>query len=457
MTAGQRRASIFGLTIKCSRTFVARRQENWEGGSDDFRGAGGPLSTQENRYADELIEAYRGAANQAGYPNTPDYTGAPQHGFPRWHWTIRNGRRCSAADAFLRPAMGRPNLEIATGVHATRILFDQTTAKGIEFTRGDRLDQAFGREIILSAGVVNSPQLLMLSGIGDAGTLAGHGIAPLVSLPGVGENLQDHMSVAVTYARRGSGPLHRVMRADRIAVELAKAYAFGRGLAADLPAGVMGFLRTDDAQALPDLQLMFNAAPFTARPYLPPFTAPYADGFASRLACLRPESRGSVTLRSADPMQAPVIRQNFFSARADLVTLRNGIEIAREIARQPALRPYLHSETFPGPEARGDTELEAYIRRTAITVHHPSGTCRMGVPADGGAVVDQHLKVFGIEGLRVIDASVIPNLIGGNINAPTMMIADRAADFLLSDASSDHAHAVGSSHSRSRLFETQVS
>jgi choline dehydrogenase/4-pyridoxate dehydrogenase len=220
------------------------------------------------------------------------------------------------------------------------------------------------------------------------------------------------------------------MRLDRIALDLGKTYFFGSGISADLPGGVMAFLKSRPEVELPDIQLLFNAAPMAATPYLPPFSKPYADSFACRAVVLRPESRGRLELASADPNQPPRIRQNFLATDRDWATLRAGLRLVREVARQSALRPFVASEIAPGPEQASDDELDAHIRATAISVHHPLGTCKMGVASDPMAVVDSELRVFGIDGLRVVDASVMPDLVGGNINAPVIMIAEKAADLI---------------------------
>lgn len=408
-----------------------RRQEDWQGNAGPLRGKGGPLTTQYCQFTDPLVDAYMQAGVQAGFPANADYNGVEQEGFANWQMTIRNGRRCSAAVAYLRPALKRPNLTVKTRALARRVVMKGTTAEGVEYQHaGQRHTALAAREVLLCGGVINSPQLLMLSGIGEACGLAKAGIAPLVNLPGVGKNLQDHMSVALFYSRREPGPLHHAMRYDRIPFVLANTYFRGKGITNDLPGGVMAFLRTRDSEPMPDMQLLFNAAPLNAHPYFAPFIKPYADGFAARVVGLRPESRGEVSLASSNPADAPRIRQNFFDKPNDVRVLRDSVRMAREVARQPALKPFLGKELAPGSTADSDDAIDAYIRATAITVHHPLGTCRMGPDNDEGAVVDSRLRVRGTEKLRVIDASVMPDLVGGNINAPVIMIAERAADFL---------------------------
>ncbi|MGC2526006.1 MAG: choline dehydrogenase [Stellaceae bacterium] len=412
-----------------------RRQESWEEGAGPYRGGDGPLTVRRSRYADPLIDAYLAAGLTAGYPSTADYNGEQQEGFGRSQMTIRDGRRCSAAVAYLRPAMARPNLEILVQALATRILFEGGRAVGVEYVKaGERHTAWAEREVILAGGVVNSPQLLMLSGIGDPDMLGAHGIAVTAPLPGVGRNLQDHISAPVTYARKEPGPLHAKMRADRIAWELANTYFRGRGIATDLPGGLMAFLKSGLASGpgadLPDIQLLFNAAPMAAAPYFAPFVPAYSDSFACRAVVLRPESRGRIELASADPDVPVRIRQNFLGTERDWAALRAGIAMIRDIGATAPLTPFAKAEIAPAPACRSTAEIDAYIRATAITVHHPLGTCKMGRPGDPAAVVDPELKVQGVEGLRVVDASVMPDLVGGNINAVVIMIAEKAADLI---------------------------
>ena len=408
-----------------------RRQESWEGGASAYRGGDGPLTTRATRYTDPLVEAYLAAGESAGHPVTEDYNGAQQEGFGRSQQTIRDGRRCSAAIAYLRPVLARPNLEVETNALVTKILFEGRRAAGIDYLKGNEARAARAeREVILAGGVINSPQLLMLSGIGDPQKLRAHKIPVNIPLPGVGQNLQDHVSVTVAYRRKEPGPLHAKMRADRIAVELGRAYLRGEGIAADWPSGVMAFLKSAPGLDLPDIQLLFNAAPITAHAYFPPFVRPYADSFGCRAVLLHPESRGRVELASPDP-RAPVrIRQNFLATDKDWATLRAGVRLVREIGGQTPLASFTNEEISPGPDCRSDPAIDAHIRASAITVHHPLGTCKMARPADPTAVVDPDLKVLGVDGLRVVDASVMPDLVGGNINAAVIMIAEKAADLI---------------------------
>lgn len=408
-----------------------RRQERWEGGADAYRGGDGPLGTQTCKYDDRLVDAFGAATRSAGFGWTDDYNGARQEGFGRLQMTIRDGRRSSCSVAYLRPALKRPNLTVAVGVLVTRIVVENGRAVGIERVENGRRTVIRARkEVLLTAGVINSPQLLMLSGIGDPAELATHGIPVTADLPGVGANFQDHVSVILMYRRKEPGPFQKMMRADRIAPALAQAYLFGKGFAADVPGGITGFLTTRPGGTVPDLQYLFTAAPLGAWPWMPPFKAPFPDGFATRIVLLHPESRGRVRLSSADPAAAPRIRANFLARPQDWATLRTGVQIARDIASQADMRPFVAAEIAPGSGKSSDADIDAHIRATSITVHHPAGTCRMGPDGDPGAVVDAELRVRGVAGLRVVDASVMPDLPSGNINAAVVMIAERAADLI---------------------------
>jgi 4-pyridoxate dehydrogenase len=284
--------------------------------------------------------------------------------------------------------------------------------------------------VILSGGVINSPQLLMLSGIGEPDALRAHGIEVAVELRGVGKNLQDHLSVLADYVRREPGPFVAMMRLDRVAIALARAYCFGTGPASETPSGWTGFVKSRPDVELPDIQFLFRAAPGGAGPYLAPFKPAFADGFSLRAVMLRPESRGDITLASGDP-RAPVrIRQNFLAKEADRRTLREGLKLVRRFCATPPLSDFAARELAPGPGIESDADLDAYIRATAATAHHPLGTCKMGPAGDRMAVVDAELRVNGVASLRVVDASVMPDMVGGNINAPVIMIAEKAADLI---------------------------
>jgi 4-pyridoxate dehydrogenase len=408
-----------------------RRQEAWEGGETAFRGGNGPIHTKFTTYHDPLTEAYVAATVAAGFKTTDDYNGAEQEGLGRSQTTIHNGRRLSAASAYLRPVLHRPRLRVEVNALVARVVLEGTRAVGVTYTRGGHTVTARARrEVILAGGVINSPQLLMLSGIGDPDALGTLGIKVAAPVPGVGRNLQDHLSVGIEYRRTEPGPFVPLMRFDRIVTELAKAYFFGTGRATELPSGVMGFFKTAPELAMPDVQMLYRSTPIVAAPYMPPFSKPFADGFSTRAVLLRPESRGHLQLASTDP-QAPVkIFQNFLATDKDRRTIRDGLRLLRDIARQAPLAPFIAAELSPGPGKASDDELDAYIRATGLTAHHPLGTCKMGADTDPDAVVDGTLTVRGVERLRVVDASVMPDMVGGNINAAVTVIAEKAADMI---------------------------
>ena len=407
-----------------------KRCETWERGENAWRGGDGPLSVIDSRNRDPLFDAWLAAAREADWPYTEDYNGKAPEGFGHSQWTIRNGRRCSAAAAFLRPALGRPNLTVETHALATRVLLDGRRATGVEYARAGRLQRvAATREVLLAGGVFNTPQLLMLSGIGEPEHLREVGIAPAVSLPGVGKNLQDHLSVDVHHARLGRGPFHAEMRLDRAALNMTRAYLFGTGPGTVLPSRLHAFLKTRRDLPVPDIQFLFRGAPARAHPWFPGIRPAYQDSFGLRPVMLHPESRGTVRLSSSDPSAPVRIAQNFLATEADVRTIREGVKLGRDLASRKALDGFRGREISPGRECRSDAEIDAFVRRTAITAHHPCATCAMG---DGeNSVLDPALRVRGVEALRVVDASAMPDLVSGNINACVMMIAEKAADLVL--------------------------
>lgn len=409
-----------------------KRQEHWVGGGDDYRGGDGPVGTQFCNYDDALVGAFGDAGRDAGYGWTDDYNGAEQEGFGRLQMTIDKGKRSSAANAYLRPAMKRGNLKVITGALAERIIMKNGRATGVVYRKGgSEVSVCAKKELILSAGVINTPQLLMISGLGDPDHLAEHEIETQVALPAVGQNLQDHVSAILMYARKEPGPFQAMMRYDRIVPDLLKTYFGGDGFSGDVPGGITAFLRSSLAKDVPDIQILFTAAPLASWPWMKPFRQPFQDGFATRLVLTQPEARGSVTLKSANPTDAPAIQQNFLSNEHDWMVMREAVAIARKVAAMPQMEPYIKVEIAPGGDPSDQEVIEKHIRDTAITVHHPAGTCRMGAADDPRSVVTPDLLVKGVDGLRVVDASVMPDLPNGNINAAVLMIAERAADLIL--------------------------
>jgi 4-pyridoxate dehydrogenase len=405
-----------------------RRCETFAGGENVWRGGSGPLGTEFARTSDPLYPAWIEAAEAAGIPYTQDYNAASQEGFGRSQYTIRNGRRSSAATAFLRPAMTRKNLRVETGALVTQIMFRGAAAHSIEYLKGGHLHRVDAtREVIVSGGAFSTPQILMLSGIGPARHLREIGIAVVADLP-VGQNLQDHLAVFLSFARREPGPFHHQLRFDRMAAGMIRAYAFGSGPGTVVPGGLHAFIKTRPELAVPDIEFMFRGAAVDARVWFPGLRPAAPDGFAIRPALLHPDSRGEIRLRSADPRQAMRIVYNFFSAPGDLPKLREGFRLARDIAYRKPLDRFRGSETAPGPEIRSDADIDAYIRRTAVTAHHPAATCPMGIGPQ--AVIDARMLVRGVERLRVVDASAMPDLVSAHLNAAVLMMAEKAADMI---------------------------
>ncbi len=407
-----------------------KRSENWEGGADAWRGGTGPIRTISSHSTDPIHDAYREAAMDMGIPWTDDYNGMRNEGLGYAHHTIRNGRRESGVTAYLRDAMTRPNLTVTTSALVTGLSFNGDRCIGVAYEKDGASHVArAGREVILAGGVINSPQLLMLAGIGAADKLRALGIQVRADLPNVGENLQDHISAGIFYRRTKPGPVHAELRADRAAFNAFRAYAFGTGPMSGFPNRYAAFVKSQADCEIPDLQLLFNAGTMGAHPWFPGWKAPYQDSFGCRAAVLHPKSRGRVELASADPKQPLRIRQNFFSDADDMATLRRGLRLVRDMIERKPFDAFRGVEFAPGLNAQDDATLDAYIRKTCSTVHHPLGTCRMG--SDEGAVVDPQLRVRGIDGLCVVDASTMPDLTGGNINAAVIMIAEKASDLIL--------------------------
>ncbi len=403
-----------------------KKQESWEGGASEYRGGTGPVATRKARYTDPLVEAYLASAQEMGYELNDDYNAARQDGFARMQMTLRGGRRESASTAYLHPVLSRANLRVMTGTLVTRIAIEGSHAIGVAYVRnGETGFAAAERDVILSAGTINSPKLLMLSGIGNPEELGKHDITVKVAVPGVGRNLQDHVAALLIYDRRDESPLMRHMRWDRLLVAVGQGLVAGRGFATELPGGITGFVKSSPDEAVPDIQLLFIAGSLAAKPYLFNWSQRFADTFACRIVLLRPESRGSVVLASADPAAHPKITFGLLSQPNDWRKLSRGIAIFRALARSRRLEPHIKREIGPRDAAADD--LEAYVRRTAVTAHHPCGTCRMGTESDETAVVDAELRVRGVKALRVVDASIFPDQLGGNINAPVIMIAEKIA------------------------------
>jgi choline dehydrogenase len=407
-----------------------RKAEHQERGADTYHGTGGPLPVSDWRHADPLSEAFVVAAAEAGIPTNPDFNGAAQEGAGFFQTTTRRGRRASTAFSYLRPAKRRGNLHVETSALAQRIVFEGRRARAVEYRQNGTLRTArAAKEILVSGGAYNSPQLLQLSGVGPADLLKSHGIDIVLDAPGVGHDLQDHLQVRlvtrcsqrVTLNDVVNHPLRRIMAGLRYA-------AFRKG-PLTIAAGTSGaFFKTSPRLATPDIQIHF--LPFSTDKMGEKLHS--FSGFTASVCQLRPESRGSLRIKSADPKVAPEIRINYLATETDRTAFIEGVKILRRILAAPALEPYVVDELYPGSKVVSDEDILAFCRQTGSTVYHPTSTCRMG--NDQLAVVDQRLRVRGIEGLRVVDASVMPDLMSGNTNAPTIMIAEKASDMILEDA-----------------------
>ena len=407
-----------------------KKAENQERGADDFHGAGGPLPVSDLVHADPLSAAFIAAAAETGIPVNPDFNGASQEGAGFFQTTTRRGRRASTAVAYLRPARGRRNLQVETSALAQRILFDGHRADAIEFRQAGVLRTARARkEILVSSGAYNSPQLLQLSGVGPAELLRQHGIDVVLDAPGVGHDLQDHMQVRVVMRCTQSITLNDIVNSPVRRILAGARYAAFRKGPLTIAAGTSGaFFKTSPRLATPDIQIHF--LPFSTDKMgerLHSFS-----GFSASVCQLRPESRGSLRILSADPTAAPEIRINYLSTEVDRTANVEGLKVLRRILQAPALGPYVMEEVDPGAKVSTDEELLNYCRARGSTIYHPTSTCRMG--SDPLAVVDQSLRVRGLEGLRVVDGSIMPDLVSGNTNAAIIMIAEKASDMILQDS-----------------------
>jgi choline dehydrogenase len=408
--------------------YFKRLENSWRGDSE-FHGADGPISVTPMNYPDMLYELLEQAAQAAGIAATYDPSGRVQEGISRIEATIGNGTRVSTARAYLYPAMARPNLTILTCALTSRVLVENGRAVGVEYARDAQVHQARAeREVVLSAGSYNSPQLLMLSGIGPADHLRSVGITPIHDLPGVGENLSEHPNIVNDYKARHKVGLTRHLRFDRATLLAARWYLRHDGPFASNGAAANVFLRTRPEYDRPDVQLVCMSVSNLASLWFPGITARPVYSFSVRVGALHPQSRGWVKLRSARPIDKPRICFNMFEVKDDLDTMVRGLRASRDIYRQSPQREMIEREIFPGDIGTGDAALAAAIRANAGHRSHPVGTCRMGI--DSGAVVDAQLRVRGIERLRVVDASVMPELPSGNTNIPCIMIGEKASDLI---------------------------
>ncbi|WP_425062972.1 choline dehydrogenase [Pyruvatibacter mobilis] len=393
-----------------------------------FHGHDGPLHVQKsNRTNDPLLDVFVEAGHQAGHPLTEDFNGAQQEGFARYEHTIKGSKRCSAAQAYLVPALNRKNLVAETDARSTRILFNGTKVTGIEYVQKGEVKQVqVNKELILSGGAINSPQLLLLSGIGNADYVKKFGIQPVADVKGVGQNLQDHLGVVSQFNCTQPITLHRSAgAAARIKAGLSY-LLFGKGDASFPPTAGGAFIKTRPDLEIPDVQLHYVSVAMPDSHGREGINE--AHGFSCIMYPARPQSRGFLGLKSADPMDDPLLQPMYLEAPDDRRAMRDGIRATEEIFRQQAFDPYRGDRLKPPAGVNTDDEYDAWIRATAETLYHPVGTCKMGT--DDMAVVDPSMKVRGVEGLRVVDASIMPTLVGANTNAPTIMIAEKTADMI---------------------------
>ena len=429
---GWRRSGLPGWSYAEVLPYFNRSETNWRGASK-YHGGSGPLTTSRPITDDFIYPRLIETAQQLGYRHLDDFHGAEAEGFSAPDFNTHEGRRASTAARYLRPAMSRPNLEVETNALTTRVLIEHRRAVGVEYEQNGQLIQARAeREVLLAGGAFNSPQVLMLSGIGATEALEASGVRVAHELPGVGKNLQDHQSIGIVYEANGAITFDNELRWDRLARHTLRWRLFGTGPLADLPVGAQGFLRSRPGLAWPDVQFLVSPVSMAAKPWFPGWRKGAGHVFSMANVVLHPESRGEVTLRSENPQDAPRIRFNLLQAESDRATFRAMIRFSRKFFATAPASTLVKAERLPGPAVQTDDELDAYVRRMVATAMHPTSTCSMGI--DAMAVVDAELKVRGIDSLRVVDASVMPTIPGGNTNAPVIMIAEKAADMILGRA-----------------------
>jgi choline dehydrogenase len=423
---GWSRQGAAGWAYRDVLPYFKRAEKRAEGG-DEYRGASGKLMTSYGTLSNPLHAAWLDAGEQAGYPRTRDVNGFQQEGFGRMDMTVGEGRRCSAARAYLHPAVSRPNLEVRTHALATRILFEGRRARGLEYSRGGRTHRVrVDRELIVSGGPINSPQLLKLSGVGPAAELKALGIDVVHDLPGVGENLQDHLEFYFQVACTQPITLYTSVKWWNKALIGSRWLLRKDGLGATNHFETCGFIRSRPGVPYPDIQYHFlpMAVAYDGS------TLAQEHGFQAHVGPMRSKSRGWVRLKSRDPLEKPRVFFNYLSEPDDWTEMRACVRLTREIFAQPAFDPYRGREIQPGESVQSDADIDAFIRAKVESAYHPSCSCKMGAADDPRAVVDPETRVRGLDGLRVVDSSIMPAVTTGNLNAPTIMLAEKAADHI---------------------------
>jgi choline dehydrogenase len=409
--------------------YFRKSEGSWRGESE-FHGGSGPLTVSKHETDKYVYPRLIATSQKLGYRYLDDFHGAEQEGFSTPDFNVHKGRRASTSQRYLRPALSRPNLKVATGALATRVLLEHGRAVGVEYVQQGQTHSAHAdREVILSGGAFNSPQLLLLSGVGPADELRALGIDPNHDLPGVGRNLQDHASIGIGYDASGPFTFDSQLRLGRMILAVVRWHLFGSGVIGDLPVGAQGFIRTLENLDRPDLQLLISPVAMDSKVWFPGWRPARGHAFSVANVLLHPQSRGWVRLRSADPKDKPLIQFNLLQTEDDRAAFRRYIRFTRSFfAIQPAAG-LVSREVVPGSAVQTDAEIDAYVRSRIGTAMHPTSTCAMGTGAD--AVLDSGLKVHGLSGLRVVDCSSMPTIPGGNTNVPAIMLAEKAADLIL--------------------------
>lgn len=404
-----------------------KKAENFEEGSSLYHGVGGPLNVTKKHFISSVTEPFLKATEYQGFSLNSDFNGEKQDGFGTFHVTMKNGERCSAAKGFLSPHLDRLNLKVITGARALKILIDRKRAVGIRYLVNKNIEEMrASQEIILSCGAITSPHLLMLSGIGDPKHLKDHGLSVFHDLPGVGKNLQDHLEVLLDYHNKTKEAVPGYKFLIKLMLDYSKYKLTKEGYLTTNYVESGGFLRTSEDIDRPDIQYHYYNAIGNPNKHVPRIYLGYGASCAPGI--VHPYSRGELTLKNSNPLSTPLMNPNYLSDPRDLEALVKGVKIARDIMTNSFATQHFDYEISPGAKVRTDKDIRNFIRGKAETLYHPTGTCKMG--NDEMAVVDGSLKVHGLQGLRVVDASIMPSIVGGNTNAPTIMIAEKAADMI---------------------------